>query len=125
MGDMESLRERLYVLNKLDEKIMMAQWAMEAAQQRRKLWHNKHLKRMRFAPGQLVLKYNGRNAIKLGKFKVRWLGPYKVSEVAENGAVKLWTLDGREVVGNINGSILKQYHEQRQSTDPNSSRRNT
>ncbi|XP_059066370.1 uncharacterized protein LOC131857685 [Cryptomeria japonica] len=71
LGDMESLRERLYVLNKLDEKRMMAQWATEAAQQRRKLWHDKHLKRMKFALGQLVLKYNGRNEIKPGKFKVR------------------------------------------------------
>ncbi|XP_059067877.1 uncharacterized protein LOC131858602 [Cryptomeria japonica] len=125
LGDMESLRERLYVLNKLDEKRMMTQWATEAAQQRRKLWHDKHLKRMRFVPRQLVLKYNGRNEIKLGKFKVRWLGPYRVQEVAVNGAMKLWTLNGREVAGSINGSKLKLYHEQRRSTNPESSRRNT
>lgn len=39
LGDMESLRERLYTLNKLDERRMMAQWATETAQQRRKVWH--------------------------------------------------------------------------------------
>lgn len=31
--------------------------------------------------------------IKLGKFKVRWLGPYKIIEVQTNGVVKLSTLD--------------------------------
>ncbi|XP_059073276.1 uncharacterized protein LOC131874069 [Cryptomeria japonica] len=87
LGDMESLRERLYVLNKLDGKWMMAQWATETMQQRRNLWHDKHLKRMKFTPGQLVLKYNGRNEIKPEKFKVRWLGPYKVREVVANGSV--------------------------------------
>lgn len=35
LGDMESLRERLYALGKLDESRMMAQWAIEATQQRR------------------------------------------------------------------------------------------
>ncbi|XP_059066457.1 uncharacterized protein LOC131857758 [Cryptomeria japonica] len=59
LGDMESPREQLYALNKLDEKRMMAQWATETMQQRRKLWHDKHLKRMKFTPGQLVLKCNG------------------------------------------------------------------
>lgn len=29
LGDMESLRERLYKLNKLEEKWLLAQWAME------------------------------------------------------------------------------------------------
>lgn len=112
LGDMESLRERIYVLNKLDEKRMMAQCDIKAAKQRRKMWHDKHLKRMRLAPRQLVLKYNGRNEIKPNKFKVRWLGPYKVREVVENGSIKLWTLDGREVPDSVNGLKLKPYHEQ-------------
>ncbi|XP_059064226.1 uncharacterized protein LOC131856445 [Cryptomeria japonica] len=70
LRDMESLRERLYALSKLDEKIMMAQWATEAAQQRWEVWHDKHLRQMKFTPGQLVLKFNERNEIKPGKFKV-------------------------------------------------------
>lgn len=108
LGNMESLRKRLYALNKLDERRMMAQWVTETTQQRRKSWHDKHLRRMRFNPGQLVLKFNGRNEIKLGKFKVKWLGPFNVREV---GAIKLWTLDGQEVQDTVNGSKLKVYHE--------------
>lgn len=79
---------------------------------------------MKFTLGQLVLKFNGRNKIKLGKFKVRWLGPFKVCEVNANGAIKLWTLDEKEMSDAVNGSKLKQYHEQRRATDLESSRRN-
>lgn len=114
LGDMESLRERLYALNKLDEWRMMAQWVTETAQQRWKVWHDKHLWRMKFTSGQLVLKFNGRNEIKPGKFKVRWLGPFKVCEVNTNGVIKLWMLDGEEIPDAINGSKLKIYHERRE-----------
>lgn len=88
---------------------MMAQWVTEATQQRRKFWHDKHLRRMEFRPGQWVLKYNSRNEIKPGKFKVRWLGPYKVQEAAENGAIKLSTLDDQPIKETVNGSKLKMY----------------
>ncbi|XP_059067612.1 uncharacterized protein LOC131858397 [Cryptomeria japonica] len=109
LGDMESLRNQLYTLNKLDEQRMMAQWATETTQQRWKMWHNKHLQRMQFTPGQLVLKFNGCNEIKPGKFKVKWLGPFKVCEVGANGAIKLWTLDDKEIPDAVNGSKLKVY----------------
>lgn len=90
---------------------MMAQWATKMVQQRQKSWHDKHLRRMRFTPGQLVLKFNGRNEIKPEKFKVKWLGPFKVREVGANKAIKLWTLDEQEVQDTVNGSKLKVYHE--------------
>lgn len=72
---------------------------------------------MRFTLGQLVMKFNGRNEIKPSKFKVRWLGPFKVCEVNANGAIKLWMLDGKEVLDAVNGSKLKLYHK-RHSKDP-------
>ena len=71
LGDMESLRVRLHNLNKLEEKRLFAQWVTEVTQNRRKLWHIKHLKLSRFQLGQLVLKYDRRNEIKPKKFKVR------------------------------------------------------
>ena len=89
---------------------MLAQWATEVTQNRRKVWHDKHLKLNRFQPGQWVLKYDGWNEIKAGKFKVRWVGPYQIREVGDNGAIKLWTLDGQEVPQAVNGSKLKIYH---------------
>ena len=78
LGDMESLRERLYNLNKLDEWQLQAQWATKVTQERRKAWHDKHLKLNKFQPGQLVLKYNGQNEITPGKFKVKWVGLFKI-----------------------------------------------
>ena len=56
----------------------MAQWATEVTQNRCKAWHDKHLKLNKFQPGQLVVKYNWWNEIKPGKFKVKWVGPYKI-----------------------------------------------
>lgn len=114
LGDTESLKERLYQLNKLDERRVMAQWATENMQRRQKYWHDKHLRRMNFRPGQLVLKYNGRNEIKPGKFKVRWLGPFWVREVGDNGSIKLENLDGSLILEAINGSKLKPYQERKE-----------
>ena len=56
------------------------------------------------------MKY-GRNEIKPGKFYVKWVGPYKIWEVDDNGAIKLWMLDRKEVPDTVNGSKLKIYHE--------------
>ena len=45
--------------------------------------------------------------MELGKFKVKWVRSYKICEVGDNGAIKLWTLDGMEVLDPINVSRLK------------------
>lgn len=111
LGDTESVNARLYGLIKLDERRLMAQWATEVAQRRREHWHDQHLRKANFRSGQLVLKYNGRNELRPGKFKVRWLGPYKIREVGRNRAVKLATLDNNPIRDPVNGSKLKIYRE--------------
>lgn len=119
LDNMESLRERMYRLSKLNDRRLMAQWATKVAQTRRKAWHDKHLKQTRFQLRQLVLKYNGRNKIKPGKIKVKWLRPYKVREVGDNGAIKLWTLDGQVIANSVNGSKLKTYHRRHGGSQAN------
>lgn len=100
------VRKRPYRMNK-----NYAAWATKVLQNRQKAWHDKHLKSNRFQSG-LVLKHNGRNKIRPSRFKRKWVGPYKIHEVGDNRAVKLSTLDGKEVAANaINGSKLKVYHE--------------
>lgn len=74
LGDIENLRERSCNLNKLRRS--QTQWVTEVTQNRRKAWHDKHLKLNSFQPEKWVLKYNGRNEIKPGKFKVKWVEPY-------------------------------------------------
>ena len=56
-----------------------------------------------------MLKYDGRNEIKPGKFKVKWVGPYQIREVGDNGAIKRWSLDGQEIPEPVNGLKLKKY----------------
>ncbi len=68
------------------------------------------MKLNKFQPDQLVLKYDGRNEIKPGKFKVKWVESYQIREVGNNGAIKLWSLDGQEIPEAVNGSKLKMYH---------------
>ncbi|XP_059068199.1 uncharacterized protein LOC131858767 [Cryptomeria japonica] len=70
LGDIESMNARLDGLVKLDERRLMAQWTTKVAQRQRKHWHDQHLRKANFQPGQLVLKYNGQNELRLGKFKV-------------------------------------------------------
>ena len=67
-----------------------------------------------------MLKYNGKNEIKPGKFRVKWVGPFKIKEVGYNGAIKLWTLDGKEIPDAVNGSKLKIYHERNPPSSTNS-----
>ncbi len=111
-------------MNKLNKWHLQAQWATKISQCRRKVWHNKHLKLNKFQPSQLLLKYNGRNEIKPGKFKVKWVGPYKIHEVGNNRPIKLWTLDGKEVIDPVNRLKLKIYHEQNEDRGNKETRTN-
>ena len=85
---------------------MQAQGATEVTQNRRKAWHDRHLKLNKFQLGHLVLRYDRRNEIKPGKFQVKWVGLYKSREVRDNKAIKLWMLDGKDGANAINRSKL-------------------
>ena len=56
------------------------------------------------------MKYDNRNEIKPGKFKVKWVELYHIREVGDNGAIKLWSLEGQEIPEAVNGLKLKMYH---------------
>ena len=44
-----------------------------------------------------------------GKFAPNWEGPYKVSQVFGNGAVRLEHLDGQQIPNTWNADHLKYY----------------
>jgi hypothetical protein len=46
-----------------------------------------------------------------GKLTTRWLGPYEVDTVDENGVVKIKTIDDGQVSFVVNGHRLKFYHK--------------
>ena len=54
-----------------------------------KIFHDKHIIRKTFVPGQKVLLYNFRLHLFLGKLKSRWTGPFVVKFVFPHGAVEI------------------------------------
>ena len=46
-----------------------------------------------------------------GKLHVRWLGPYLVTKVYENGSLEMSTLDGEPLPTRVNGSRVRKYHQ--------------
>ena len=45
-----------------------------------------------------------------GKFRIRWSGPYEITEIYDNNTVDVSTLQG-ENLGRVNMSKIKPYHE--------------
>jgi hypothetical protein len=58
-----------------------------------------------------VLLYDSRFQDFLGKLQTRWLGPYEINEVCDNGIVTLSTIDGSGSPFWINGHRLRLYHQ--------------
>jgi hypothetical protein len=59
--------------------------------------------------GGLVLLYDNRHERFPGKLHTRWMGPYRVTEVFENGSLQLEDLQGNWLGTRVNGSRVKQY----------------
>ena len=57
--------------------------------------------------GDLVLLYNSRLRLFLGKLKSKWTGPYLVTQLFPHGAVELETKEG--VRFKVNGKQIKIY----------------
>ena len=58
---------------------------------------------------RLVLLYDNRHEKFLGKLHTRWMDPYKVVELFENGSLQLEDLQGNWLETRVNGSRVKQY----------------
>ena len=59
-----------------------------------KKWHDQKIMRKEFKVGELVLLYNSRLRLFLGKLKSRWNGPYTVIVVTFFGELTLKTNSG-------------------------------
>ncbi|XP_019264701.1 PREDICTED: uncharacterized protein LOC109242289 [Nicotiana attenuata] len=76
--------------------------------ERMKLMHDKHILDQNFKPGDLVLLYNSRLRLFLGKLKSRWSGPFRVVQVFSSGVVEIESEDGTNTF-TMNGQRLKHY----------------
>jgi len=56
-------------------------------------WHDKFIKKRVFCPGDWALLYENKFKHFRGKFSTRWLGPYEVDEVFDNGSIQIKTID--------------------------------
>ena len=95
--------KRLLQLNELDELRMNAKLYKD----RTKFWHDRHLSKKEFQEGELVLIFNSRLRLFLGKLKSRWSGPFKVVKVYPHGAVDL--ANAKREIFKVNGHRLKPY----------------
>jgi hypothetical protein len=72
--------------------------------------------------GCMVLLYDNRYEDFPGKLHTRWMGPYKVTEVFQNGSLQLEDLQGNWLDTRVNGSRVKQYQPESSSDDDPGSR---
>ena len=111
LKDVDVVEERLLQLIHLEEERFIVGFHQNVAKQRKKSWHDRHIKNKKFLVGGLVLMYDSKFFKHPSKLKMHWLGPYVVKEITNGGVVKLEKIDGTEVKGLINGSQLKPYFD--------------
>lgn len=105
----KSEKSRFLQLNRIDEMRMEALYYVKIIQNRRKVWHDKHIVSRKFKKGDWALLFDSSSQEFRGKFHTRWLGPYEINEVYNNGEVKLLPIDGKKKVMLVNGHRLKVY----------------
>jgi hypothetical protein len=103
-------KQCLQQLNELDEACLSVVECTTVIQQQRVAWHDKHIKKKSFKKGDWALLYDSRFHDFLGKLQTRWLGPYEIEEVHDNGMVTLSTIDGSGSPFLVNGHRLRLYH---------------
>ena len=81
--------KRLLQLNELDEFNNEAYENSRIYREKTKAWHEKHIMRREFAPGQQVLLFNSRLQLFPGKLKSKWSGPFTVVQVFPYGGVEI------------------------------------
>ncbi|CAN6487131.1 unnamed protein product [Victoria cruziana] len=104
----EAGESRRLELSELQELRNNAYESSRIAKERMKAFHDKHIGKKAFEPGQKVWIYSSRLHLFLGKLKSRWEGPAVVQNVYPSGAVRVKM--GREKFM-VNGQHLKPYFD--------------
>ena len=96
-------------MEKLNETRAEAYFNIVAIQNRRKSFCDSKLSPKTLNPNDLVLLYDSQFQKFLGKFKMRWFGPYHILKTYENGLVELQDFEGKIHTTRYNGNCLKIY----------------
>ena len=106
--EMKAAREkRLLQLSELDEFQDEAYENAGIYKAKTKAWHDKHIVRNHFTPGQQVLLFNSRLRLFPGKLKSRWSGPFIVTQVFPYGTIEI-TYPNKGTF-KVNGQRVKLY----------------
>ena len=95
-------------LEKLDKTCLAAIHGMYALKRRQKKFHDSHISTKEFKLGDLVLLFTLKQFV--SKFTKQGQGPYVISGLSSSSAVKLSTLDGKEMSNWISGCQIKKYN---------------
>ena len=85
----EAQINRLHQINELDEIRRSALQHTALIQQQRAEWHDALIKKKIFHEGDWALLYDSKFQDFPGKFQTRWLGPYEIQKVHDNGTITL------------------------------------
>lgn len=106
----ESLRDRLLMLESLSERRRASVQHLEAMQRRRKAVFDKRHKVRTLQPGTLVMLHDARKLEFPGKFDALWLGIFWVTNVYDNNSIQLATFDGTYFPTQTKGGRCKLYN---------------
>ena len=111
--------KRMLQLSELDEFHNEAYESSRIYKEKKKAWHDKHIVRKEFEPGQQVLLFNSRLKLFPGKLKSKWSGPFTVVQVFPCGGVEIMHLEKGQF--KVNAQRLKPYfrgelHTRKQDT---------
>ncbi|XP_019234954.1 PREDICTED: uncharacterized protein LOC109215360 [Nicotiana attenuata] len=85
---------RMTQLNEMEEFRLHAYDSVAMYKERMKFVHDKNILKREFNSDDLVLLFNSRLKLFLGKLKPKWSGPFKVVSVSPYGAIELESEDG-------------------------------
>lgn len=100
---------RLQQMNELDEIWLLSLQHTPLIQQQRAKWHDALIKKNTFHEGEWALLYDSRFQDFPGKLQTRWLGPYEIKKVHDNGTLTLATIDGSVSSFKANGHQVRLY----------------
>jgi hypothetical protein len=107
----EAQQQRLLQLNELDETRKEALQRTTHIQEQRTKWHDKYLKKKKFQQGDWALLYGNRFKDFKGKLTTRWMGPYEIDAIYDNGSIRIKTIDEKQTPLLVNGHRLRVYNK--------------
>ena len=97
MKDVDAMEDILLQPIHFEEECFVAGLYQNVEKQRKKVWHDRHIKNKNFSIGGIGLMYDSKIFKYSRNLQTNWLGPYVVNEITEAGAMKSEKLDGIEV----------------------------